>query len=268
MLRVLKNFLINKGVFYKLKYSRISLIYDRLFRKGNRKELIREISFYRSFLPTCRLIFDIGANDGHKTIAFLTMSDKVIACEPDPLNLEILKIRFPNKQKVVIEPLAVTNKVGFSSLYIHHPGSSLNTINPGFKIILESDKKNRWVEPVQYSGSVIPVNTTSLDKLIEKYGCPQFIKIDVEGNELMVLKGLSNKIPCISFEVLLPEFLGDAQEAMQLLTDLDKHTKFNYSVEEKLVLPEFISHDQFKELLGGLSIFHLEIIAKTSQSIS
>ena len=41
---------------------------------------------------------------------------------------------------------------------------------------------------------------TTLDKLIEQYEVPSFIKIDVEGYELEVLKGLTRLVPALSFE--------------------------------------------------------------------
>ena len=46
---------------------------------------------------------------------------------------------------------------------------------------------------------------TTLDRMIERYGVPQFCKIDVEGFELDVLRGLSQPLSCISFEYHLTE---------------------------------------------------------------
>ena len=40
----------------------------------------------------------------------------------------------------------------------------------------------------------------TLDKLIEEYGTPDLIKIDVEGGEHLVLLSLSKKTPLICFE--------------------------------------------------------------------
>ena len=256
-----------KGLFYKLKYSATADLYNRLFRPEKRKELVHELSFYKSFLPKCRLIFDIGANDGRKTEVFTVLAAKVIACEPDPVNIEILHTRFRKSKQVVVEPVAVSDKEGTELLYIHHPGSELNTLNPGFKTILETDQKGRWKDPVQYSGNKITVKTQRLDSLIEKHGRPDFIKIDVEGSELKVLKRLGHPVPFISFEVLLPEFMDQAQEAIQLLVALDKNTIFNYSVEEKLVLANFLSAERFSNLLPELPIHHLEIIAVTSEPL-
>jgi hypothetical protein len=50
------------------------------------------------------------------------------------------------------------------------------------------------------SESTLDVPVTTLDDTISKLGVPQHCKIDVEGYELEVLKGLSQAIPTPSFE--------------------------------------------------------------------
>lgn len=255
MLRSKNKFLSNK-IYQRLKYSR----FGDLFRRLDTTAINNELKFYRSFLPDCDLIFDIGANDGHKTIAFASLSKRVIACDPDPFNLEILNARFKRAENISIEAVAVSDHIGRSELLIHEPGSALNSLNPYWKNILERDDLSRWKEKIQFTGSTVEVDTITLDALIVKYGIPDFIKIDVEGHEKQVLKGLTRSIPCISFEVLLPEFLDDALYCVDHLKQFNPSYRLNYAADGSLILKEFLPAAEFISILKTLNIPHLEII--------
>jgi FkbM family methyltransferase len=50
------------------------------------------------------------------------------------------------------------------------------------------------------------VKTTTLEELILTHDLPFFVKIDVEGYEASVIRGLQRPVPFLSFEVNLPEF--------------------------------------------------------------
>ena len=49
-------------------------------------------------------------------------------------------------------------------------------------------------------GRANPVEVVTLDGLIARYGSPSFVKIDVEGSEDAVLRGLSQPDTALSFE--------------------------------------------------------------------
>ncbi|MEI9807416.1 MAG: FkbM family methyltransferase [Bacteroidota bacterium] len=145
----LKKFLLKKNLYYPARYSHLFTIYQRLFKPAEIKKQQDEIAFYQSFLPSCKLIFDIGANDGHKTEAFLAIAEKVICCEPDTTNFHLLQVRFRNKKnRVMLENSAVADKEGISELYIHHPGSAFNTLSSKWKNILQEDNMQKWNEQV------------------------------------------------------------------------------------------------------------------------
>ena len=83
---------------------------------------------------------------------------------------------------------------------------------------------DKWIEAVERTNRfasggeehwkmVAETEMTTLDKLIEKFGVPSFVKIDVEGYEYEVLCGLSQRVSALSFE-FTPERLEEAALCM------------------------------------------------------
>ncbi len=56
------------------------------------------------------------------------------------------------------------------------------------------------------------------------------MKIDVEGLEPSVIRGLRRPVPYLSFEVNLPEFRPEGLECVELLRTLTPTGAFNYAV--------------------------------------
>ncbi|HEV7330760.1 MAG TPA: FkbM family methyltransferase [Flavisolibacter sp.] len=258
----IKRFLQEKHLYTRIKYSPVFHLYKTIFKPGERKRERREISFYHSFLPATNLIFDIGGYDGHKTAAFLHIADKVVCCEPDVTNFDVLKTRFRHQRnRVFLENVALGAEQGTGTMFLHHDASAFNTLNPKFKEITESDNLQKWNEKIRFQKTV-PVTTTTLDNLISKYGHPYFIKIDVEGYELEVLKGLSKPVPFLSIECLLPDFSDELQQNIQLFLHLDAKAQFNMAVDEKLLFEKFISHTDLLNYVAYFNQHHFELIVR------
>ena len=66
--------------------------------------------------------------------------------------------------------------------------------------------------------------STTLNMEIKKFGLPDYIKIDCEGSEKLILKNLNYKIKTISFEANLPSFLNETLDIIDIFK-----TKFNSS---------------------------------------
>ncbi|AEV99266.1 hypothetical protein A4D02_32210 [Niastella koreensis] len=243
MLKPIRELLKRSGSYEYFRYSSFFRLYTWLFKRQVIRDHQREVAFYRSFLPNhCSLIFDIGAYDGHKTAAFLKIANKIVCCEPDAHNFRTLRIRFRNSgSSVVLENKAISDHPGTELFFIHHAGSAFNTLNPKWKQILETDLENRWNEKIKFHDEV-SIQLTTLDRLIDQYGRPDFIKIDVEGYELTVLKGLSQKVPYISFECLLPECKTELLDCLARLYQLDNKVVFNAAFEERLEFNNFLSY--------------------------
>ena len=260
MKQAIKTYLQNRNLYYGLKYSKIFRLYQLLLKPQEIKKEQKEESFYKSFLKPCNLIFDIGANDGHKTEAFLKIAKSVVCCEPDEENFKILQTRFRNKKKnVFLEKKAVADIEGEKTFYIHHAGSAFNTLSPQWKETLEKDNIEKWNEKIQFTDETV-VAVTTVDLLIKKYGTPHFIKIDVEGFEEYVLNGLSQKIPFLSFEALLPDGYKELKNCLARVNYLDNAATYNVVTDEELLLPDFVSYVELLKWLDKSHVMHLEIV--------
>lgn len=252
------------GLYLRLKYSQLFRCYERLFKPEVGAAHQKEVRLYRKIVGNTGLIFDIGAYDGHKTAAFLEICEKVVACEPDPDNYRLLRVRFRRRRdRVILEDAAVSDRVGVSRLLVHHQGSAFNTLSDQWVTMLEGDGRRRWNEEIKFT-HFEEVNTTTLDELFLRYGVPGFIKIDVEGFEKKVFDGLSRAVDCLSFECLLPEFRDDLYYILRRLKGLREDTVFNVVADEELVLPEFVGYDRIVEWVEATPLFTFDMVARSA----
>lgn len=220
------------GLYERVKASRLYDLYWSHTDPHWITDRTKEVEFYKTALTGLKkrdMIFDIGANSGLKTDVFLRLGARVIAVEPDETNREVIKGKFLKNRifpkAVTIEGKAVSDQAGHVSMLIDAPGSALNTLSPKWATALRSDPV-RFGQQFDFTTEKV-VETTTLESLIEKYGVPFYVKIDVEGYELNVLRGLKQPVPYLSFEVNLPEFKGEGLECIGLLAQLAPEGEFN-----------------------------------------
>jgi FkbM family methyltransferase len=191
----------------------------------------------------------------------------VIAIEPDSHNQRVLTRRFLRdpfrKRSVTIVGKAVSEASEVATMWIHLPGSGLNTLSKKWVQMLGSDH-TRFGNTVDFAGRQ-PVETTTLEVLIESYGIPHYIKIDVEGYEMCVLRGLKRPVPFLSFEAALPEFLAEGIECVRKLSDLDGNGQFNWTADCQgdFALPEWISAAEFTSVLRECKEKSVEVFWRT-----
>ncbi len=141
-----------------------------------------------------RICFDIGANAGEATKRALDLGfDKVVAVEPTPKMVAVLSHNFYKDERVIPLKLAVSDTQGEKIEFYECVEDGLSTMNLDW---LEDDSA-----PYKGKGySKIVAYTCTIDWLAEQYGMPELIKIDVEGAEYQVLKGMTIKPTRIDFE--------------------------------------------------------------------
>jgi FkbM family methyltransferase len=210
------------------------------------------ISFYQQWVKPRGLVFDIGANVGNRIDIFLEIGANVVAVEPQQHCVQILKEKFGNK--IHIENIGLSNAEGILEFHIADE-STISSFSKEFITKTGSSRfrRNEWKQTIQ-----VPVSTC--DRLIEKYGVPDFCKIDVEGFELEVLKGLNKKISALSFEYCVPEMADNLYACLERLNVIDPGASYNYSIGESFAMnlgqwlsfPEFLLHVNAKKFHKSL----------------
>lgn len=151
---------------------------------------------YGGFVRAGDLVFDVGAHVGDRVASFRRLGARVVAVEPQPTMVKVLKLFYGRRADVAIEAVAVGRSVGTTRMMINADNPTVSTASPEF-IGAARDapgwQTQRWTRSVE-----VPV--TTLDTLIGKYGAPAFIKIDVEGFEAEALQGLTRAVKALSFE--------------------------------------------------------------------
>ena len=190
---------------------------------------IEQAIFHSQFIQRKDLVLDVGANVGCRTKLFLNLGASEVAFEPQPELCEHLHAHFKRNKRFTQEKAAIGTKKGFAEMRISDAPSL-------------SSMSNRWIEVTKKSGRFqqyewnksIPVEVTTFDKSIHTHGLPQFVKIDVEGFELDVMKGLSHQIPYLSFE-FTAEDICNTYNCIKHLSNLGKYA-FRISKAETFIM--------------------------------
>lgn len=196
-------------------------------RPGRRRRLEEH---YRPFIRRGVPAFDLGAHVGNRSLAFARLGARVVAVEPQPDLARFLRWVSRGRPEIAIEALAVGAREGTVDLFVCRGNPTLSTTSREWR------ERSRGVEGFsRYRfDETVPVPRTTLDRLIEQYGEPSFIKIDVEGSEDEVLAGLSRPVEALSFE-FLPQDREVALRALARVEALGDY-RFNVSLGETLHL--------------------------------
>lgn len=123
-------------------------------------------------------------------------------------------------------------------------------------------QKENTSQIIQYNNT-IEVSTITLPQLIEAYGSPDLLKLDIEGNEWNAISLLTVRVPIISFETHLPGFLDDTLKILKHLSKLSNQILINASIDDKdLFFPEFIGLNEFIEWLTTTKSGYAQVFCK------
>ncbi len=151
---------------------------------------------YATLVKPGGLAFDIGSHVGDRIGSFRRSGARVVALEPQPLCARVIREIYAGDNDVALVEAACGPKPGKLTLHINSNNPTVTTASKDF--VKAADGAGGWEGQVWDQSIEVPV--TTMDALIATHGSPDFVKIDVEGFEADVLAGLSQTVPCLSFE--------------------------------------------------------------------
>ncbi len=193
--------------------------------KFNKSTLIRCLTLMREYEPSLTLFLknnslptdimvDVGANEGYFSVLMSPRVRKIYAVEPDPNNVELMRnnIKNNNQKNVQILPIAAGSKEG--KITIHSCNVNRMWSN------VEDDSMWQSIKCLGVKNTIVPVQ--KLQNIITEL--PSIVKIDVEGHEKEVLKGMM-------------EWLGQTRIFIVETTDMDIVNMFREKGYTAQILP-------------------------------
>ena len=148
-----------------------------------------ELSWYSEYLtPEDKIILDLGGNIGLFALHVTPWAEKIITVEPTPSHMELNKYLTKDFTNIIHLQAAISNTSGQIPFFTFDSNTTMNSL-------------------VNRGGNSFMVESITIPDLIKKYNLchVDFIKLDIEGSEVMalnddIIKSFSDKVSKILIE--------------------------------------------------------------------
>ncbi|MEM9351986.1 MAG: FkbM family methyltransferase [Planctomycetota bacterium] len=171
---------------------------------GRRREQ-ETMEFFRRLLAPGDCVIEVGGHIGYISLYFADLvgpAGRVMVFEPGSNNIPYIRQNVASIQQIDLKEVAVSDQDGIASFFEEELTGQNNSLHADYDVFQEN--RHRAFASEEYSKR--RVETIRLDTLLSGEGLtPDLIKIDIEGAELMALKGaretLSRACPVVMVEV-------------------------------------------------------------------
>ena len=221
--------ILNKKITFFCPSARSLKRFESLLTKE--PETIKWMDNFKTYNSKRIVFWDIGANIGlysiYAAIKFQDQDIKIFSFEPSPSNTRSLSrnISINNLyDKINIFPLALSEKENIISFFnetIFSEGGSFSSFNNNI------DHIGNFIETSNIQNKFNIFGTT-IDKLISDkiIEIPNYIKIDVDGIEHLIVRGAQNLLKNDELQGLLIEMNPDYQEQYEFINKIMEDNNF------------------------------------------
>ena len=197
-----------------------------LRRRRHSVRIEKEMEILPFLLSEGDWAFDVGANVGDYTLSLAKLvgpNGRVFSFEPNPRNFNKLShlVQMGRLEHVSVHPIALGETSGTASLVVERD-QGMWRVNSGY-LVFDTEDFNRFSGHTRRS----TVRIATLDELFPNCGMAGFMKVDVEGLELPVLRGARELLrashPHLVIEVsdAQIDYGYGASELVDFLSELD-----------------------------------------------
>jgi FkbM family methyltransferase len=175
------------------------------------------------------IIFDVGANRGQTVDHYQEYipNARLYCFEPVPDTVKILEEKIKDRANVSIFPMALSDKPGRRNFYVNG-SSATNSLLP------RETAGRRYFPSFADFNKLIEVDVTSIDHFLDEHKIDHIdiLKFDIQGGELMALKGAAKTLQAQRISLIYTEaFFIPHYEGSPLLHDLWSYLEsFQYSL--------------------------------------